>query len=66
MCFWSDFYVLLSAYASWRSFMVHIRLTTFMHSEQLLSNAYNAGLVRVKLCLTRAQGVVLWPNYVMG
>ena len=59
MCFWSDFYVLLSDYASWRSFMVHIRLTTFMYFEQLLSNAYNAGLVRVKLCLPGVQGVVL-------
>ena len=59
MCFLSDFYVLLSDYASWRSFMVHIRLTTFMYFEQLLSNAYNAGLVRVKLCLPGVQGVVL-------
>ena len=39
--------------------MVHIRLTTFMYFEQLLSNAYHAGLVRVKLCLTGVQGVVL-------
>ena len=57
--FLSDFYVWSSDYASSRSFVVHIRLTTFMYFEQLLSNAYHAGLVRVKLCLAGVQNVVL-------